>query len=193
MSYDWFLFRPADGEDPLLAGRRYYEDESTRTEPNPGPINPEAQALKRQLVEALLAHDPRLTPFRRDYAALATMHGVDADEARRRFRDVELNTPVGGTGIQVPLFDDTDGVTVPYCHDGPDATTAFDDVTGYLQVLVDTGGFTVYDPQLDAVIDPALGLTVPRSTYGRLKTQLDDYLAAQASRPDDRPWWKKLF
>jgi hypothetical protein len=42
------------------------------------------------------------------------MEGITEDEARVRFRHIELNGADDGNGIQITLSDDTADITVPY-------------------------------------------------------------------------------
>jgi hypothetical protein len=54
MSYDFQLFRPRPGEDPRVTAQR---DSDVFAD---SPPDPQKEALKRRVADALIAHNPRL-------------------------------------------------------------------------------------------------------------------------------------
>lgn len=57
MSYDFRLFLPQPGVDPLVTAQTGSDDESA--EINPGPPVPEKEARKKTIADALMKSDPR--------------------------------------------------------------------------------------------------------------------------------------
>src|SRR5438876_211965 len=112
MSYDFRLFMPTPDEDPLVTARRDSEEFSAT------PRDPKKEALKRRVADALIASNPRLTIFDFGYGEIAKIENISVEEARIRYRHLELNGPDDGSGIQITLFDDEASVTVPYRHEG---------------------------------------------------------------------------
>lgn len=60
---------------------------------------------------------------------------------------VELNGS-DSTSIQVTLFPDQASITVPFWHDPVRAAEVFEEVARYATVLVERGGYRIFDPQL---------------------------------------------
>lgn len=55
------------------------------------------------------------------------------------------------TSIQVTLFPDQASITVPFWHDPVRAAEVFEEVARYATVLVERGGYRIFDPQLGAI------------------------------------------
>ena len=136
MSYDFRLFRPMPGEDPLVTARSevsgFASNKPTST----------AKALNSKVTEAIVAHNPRL-------------RRVSIDDTNNKLRYVEINSPEGGNGIQIHLFDAEAGVTIPYSHEGPTAAEVFREVWSYLEIIHREAGYLVYDSQAGRVFDPS--------------------------------------
>jgi hypothetical protein len=186
MSYDLHLLAKRPGTDLLSAARALLAREEE--EVDAGPPVPEKEARKARLAEALAKLDPHLAAFEFGYAAIAAQRGITEDEARARYRHIELNGAEDGNGIQITLRDETVEVTVPYWHRPAVAASVFAEVWRYLQLLERDGGFAVYDPQLDRVLDLAVDRPAVLECYGGVVARMPQ-LAAQARRPA-RPWWK---
>lgn len=150
MSYDLHLLRVPPGEDVshVLDLHLDAQDE----ELNPGPLVPALEDEKQRLAKALMQFNPALRIAAFDYAGLAAMYDIDEREARRRYRHVEVNAD-DYTGIQITLWDSVADVTFPYWHAGEQARRVLLQVWDYLALLQSQGGFVLYDPQLERVID----------------------------------------
>jgi hypothetical protein len=120
---------------------------------NPGPVRPEVERRKQELAALLLAHNPALSIFPKAFHEIAAMDGITEAEARRKYRDLELNGPDDGNGIQMTLYDSGADVTVPFWHQGEAARVVIGEIWGYLQVLQRAASYTVYDPQLEQILD----------------------------------------
>lgn len=181
MSYDFVLFRPEDGIDPRAIGER--------DEPEIGARDAAAEAAKRRIADALIAHDPVLSEHVFDYEEVAKLHKISVAAAYHTFRHIELSDiSDGGSGTQITLFDDHAAVSVPFWHaDDAAGRAQLQRVWAYIDVLCDVAGYEVFDPQLDRVIT--------RSAFD----EADERYAQEAARVRSiaapvrrraRPWWK---
>src|SRR5881394_2911913 len=111
MSYDFRLFKRRAGENELVTAKADSEGLPTT------PADPQKEALKRRVADALIAGNPQLAVFQFDYAAVAKSQNISEDQARIKFRHLELNGPAENcNGIQITLFDEEASVTVPFWH-----------------------------------------------------------------------------
>jgi hypothetical protein len=167
MSYDLYLFQPKPGVDPrVTAEKLFLEDNEDDAEEsaegdeeldyvkwlNPGEPNPQYEQRKQKMAMLLTEFDAELTTFPFRFDELAIQHNISEDEARKRFRHIELEGP-DELAIQITLEDTTGEITMPYWHSGAVAVAAFKTIWGYLDVLQREGGYRVFDPQLDRVLD----------------------------------------
>ena len=186
MSYDFHLLRIAPGEDADEVFGRMIE--AAEGQGNTRPLDPEKEARKRRIADALIAADPQLEPFRLRHDQIATHLGISEEEARLRYRHIELNGPENGPGIQITLEDDSATVTIPYWHEGGAAASAFERLWADLRVLSADGNFQVYDPQLGRVLDLDADRRAVLDRYtkvvGLTRTPLDGAVVRK------RPWWK---
>ena len=157
MSYNFQLFRVPDGADPISAYDAHCAREKERVasrrrgEDSWGAIDPLKEQMKRRLSETLIASHPELQVSGRDYARLAKTKSIAEDEARRRYRDLELTDL--DSGLQITLFDDTAFVTLSF---GPTdrnaAGSRFHAAWECLKVLEEEGGFSTYDSQTGKIL-----------------------------------------
>ena len=184
MSYDLELFRVPDGEDPLQILEEV--SEHGLGEINSGPPDPEKEAAKLELAKQLQVIDPRLEVFPFDYQAIAKTSKISDEEARTRYRHIELN--VIEIGIQITLFDDTASLTIPYWHRGEKAREVWREAWRCLECLERDGGFRVYDPQLDRMLNLVSDLEEVCSGYD---SGVDfSERAVEESTTPTKPWWK---
>ena len=154
MSFTLLLLRvpPGASEDDVeKIARSTTEAEDTR---RPGPLDPENERRKRALVDALLADCPELEGGEPDYAALARAENISEEHARDRFHWWTLSGPEEGARIEITLYDDYASVEIPSAA-GTDED--WKDVWRYLEILVRTGGFVVWDPEGSSLVDLAAG------------------------------------
>lgn len=182
MSYELYLVR--SGTSAPTAAQLVFGN-ADADDPNPGPIDPEAEDRKSHLVAALRKVNIRLEPFIFDYAEIARLQSTSEDEARQRWRHIELNGPDDGNGIQIALHDETVSVTVPYWHRGVAADGVWAEIWRYLHVLSNEGRFDVYDPQLDRILQLQSDLPDVVVAYGRgvgvTEREVDH---------SKKPWWR---
>ncbi len=151
MSYDFHLFYPQPGIDPLVTAQAESDDESD--EINPGPPIPAKEARKRAIADALMKADQSLEVFQFGLEEIAKFEEISIDEAQLRFRHMELKGPDDGPGIQITLFDDVASLTVPYWHKDKKAKSVFARIWEYLKVLQRVGGYQIYDPQMECIVN----------------------------------------
>ncbi len=157
MSYGLNLVRLPAGIDPAVAYAQYQEEQVRRYEAglsaanNPGPIDPAKEERKQHMAAALVASDPDLKKFERNYARIAAEESISESEARRRFRNIELNDH--RHSIQIELFDDEAGVSFSFTGKGDDCTAAVRILWGCLHVMESEGDYRTYDPQIARVLD----------------------------------------
>ncbi len=160
MSYDFRLFLPQPGVDPLVTAQTESDEESD--EINPGPPIPAKEVRKRAIAGALMKADPALDVFQFGFEKIAKSQKITVDEAKLQFRHMELNGPEGGPGIQITLFDDGASLTVPYWHKDKKAKAVFAQIWEYLKVIQRVGGYQIYDPQMECIVN--LGSDLEKAT-----------------------------
>lgn len=183
MSYDFTLFQRRDGEDPNVTARQVGEELGST------PLDATKEARKRRIADALIAHNPKLTVFEFGYEEIAKQEKISVEEARLRYRHLELNGPEEDRrGIQITLFDDGASVTVAYWHGGEAASDAFREIWGYLEIVSRESGYLIYDPQTDRVVDLASGFEDALARYSQVARAFHKELGIRG--PERRPWWK---
>ncbi|HIC87842.1 MAG TPA: hypothetical protein EYP04_00315 [Anaerolineae bacterium] len=153
MTYDLHAFRPTPGRDPIPVARRLLAEQEQGADINPGPLDPAAERVKKRLADALRRAVPELQVFSFDFSLIAQAQGISIDEAKRRYRHLELNAPDDGSGIQIILYDDRAELHVPYWHGGEEAEEVFREVWTCLGTLQEERRYAIYDPQLDRILD----------------------------------------
>ena len=154
MSYTLLLLRvpPGASEDDIeKIALSTEEAERTRV---PGPLDPEKERRKRALVDALLAECPELEGGEPDYAALARAENITEEQARHESHWWTVAGPEEGAGIEITLYDDYVSIDMP-SRAGTDQD--WKDVWRYLEILARKGGFVVWDPQGEDLVDLAAG------------------------------------
>ena len=154
MSYTLLLVRVPSGaseEDVEKIARAATEAEDTRA---PGPVDPETERRKRTLVDALLAECPELEGGEPDYAALARGEKISEAQARERFDWWTVTGAEEGAHIEITLYNDYVSVDLPSASG---TAEDWEDVWRYLEILVREGGFVVWDPQGEDLVDLANG------------------------------------
>ncbi|HET6430370.1 MAG TPA: hypothetical protein VFJ30_18290 [Phycisphaerae bacterium] len=186
MSYDLWAFPVPSGRDPLEAAMQLLEDQERELEARDP--EPQIEAIKRTLADAICSGNPKMTPFALEYERIAEIEKITVEEAKRRYRYIELDGPDDGNGIQVTLYDGYATVTVPYWHQGPKAESVFKEIWGYLRLLSEKGAYVCYDPQLERILrlDSDFDAVVKR--YVAVVQQVTGCLSASAKAR--KPWWK---
>jgi lipase chaperone LimK len=141
------------------------------------------------VADALIASNPELKVFQFDYAAVAKSQKISEEQARIKFRHLELNGPEENcNGIQITLFDDEAAVTVPFWHEGEKAADTFREIWRYLEIISREAGYLIYDPQIDRVIEASASFNDALACYSGAMPQIHKTLPSSGA--ERKPWWK---
>jgi len=154
MSYAFDLVRLQPGGDPEAAYRKQSKETEQalrKTGGDQGPIDQSKEHAKQQLARALVTGHPTLRIAQPDFAELARLNDIDISEAKRRFRDVELNEE--RYSIQISLFDDAAGVSFSFSGAFEECKQAVTLLWDCLEILRSRGGFSVFDPQVGKLLN----------------------------------------
>ncbi|MCB9832841.1 MAG: hypothetical protein H6807_10225 [Planctomycetes bacterium] len=185
MSYDLTLLPPEHCASPEQI-QSYIEAEASSP-----------TSAQRARMDALAASIQRAVPgldrFAPDFQETARLRGTSVEEARANERFVELDKV--SDGLQIVLQPDQVSVTLPYWHDRATLEELWPEIETVLEILVREGGFRIYDPQLDRLVDdPATIRDQAIASYGHTMKMLeslgDRAPRSSTSRPGTRPWWK---
>jgi hypothetical protein len=153
MSFDLYLL-PANeaNRDPDVA-RDFLDREEEAFSNIPRDLDPEVEAQKRRLVDCFLRLKPSYREFPKDYAGIARFENITEDEARRKWRHIELNGSDEPPEAQVMICD---RYVVIHWYSG----TPPEEMDAVLTVLSNEENLIVYDPQAHAILDPRNGSIV---------------------------------
>ncbi len=163
MSYDFYLFKPKLGVEPIETVDELFSEESE--EINPGLPQPEKEARKRSLADALIRLNPQLEVYPFSFQELAEMENISEDEAKIKYRHLELNGAEEGNGIQITLNDDSAEITGPYWHSGDKVQEVFKEIWSYLELIEKEVGFVTYDPHLEKILNLSTDLPEAIEVY----------------------------
>ena len=89
------------------------------------------------------------------------------------------------SGIQISLFAKSGAVSMPYWHEG-NAAELLRQISKYLRLLHDEGGFLAYDPQTEREVDAATGYSLDPAVYAVGVDALRNVLTPA----ERKPWWR---
>lgn len=187
MSYDIYLLKLEQGEPIDKAIERIFSEESE--EINHGLPNPEKERQKQRLAAELIKKNADLEIFRFGYKEIAATYGISEEEARIKYRHIELNGPEDGSGIQITLYDDSATVTVPYWYKGEKARATLEEVWEYLKIIQREAGYFVYDPQLEVVLDLSSDFSKVMSPYIDTVKWAEETIISPKEE-EKKPWWR---
>ena len=176
MSYSFELFRIPEGIEPDSAWNKHIEEQETRMLErirgvyNYGETDPDKQRSKHQLAASLIAHIPSLKMFMPDYTKIAKAKSISEPEARRRFRDVELNEHQ--LRIQITLFDDSVGLSIAAAG-REHLRHALQTAWSCLRILSSDGGFAIHDSQIGAVLNLNTDFNTVFECYRKCHGEID--------------------
>lgn len=156
MSYAFDLIRLPAGPDRDQAHRQFLKekeraDNGAADSRDPGPLDPAKEERKQRIVTALTSRNPDLRKFERNYAKIAASRSVSEAEARRLFRDIELNDE--RNYIQINLSDDEGSIGFSPEGRGEACAKSVRTLWDCLRVLESEAGYAVYDLQLGKILD----------------------------------------
>lgn len=186
MSYDLRLARPRpDTSLEQLFERIMTDQESDEA----APTDPSVERFKAQIAASILADLPRMTQFEFDHADIAAMLQCTEDEARRRFRHIELNQD--DTGAQITIYDEQISMSLPYGHEGAAAWEALGQLGSVCHALAERWGFVTFDPQLGRIVDWDADMGAVVAAYSRVTSASASVESEDApAETAVKPWWK---
>jgi hypothetical protein len=183
MSYDFRLIKPRRGEDPHVTAQRDSEEFGTT------PPDPLKEDLKRRIADALITHNPKLEIFQFGFDEIAKYENITVEQARVKYRHLELNGPEEDySGIQILLFDDEASVSVPFWHEGDKAVAAFRELWSYLEIIRRETGYVIYDTQIERILATASDFDDALVHYTGVVGKIHETFPQGSS--GRRPWWK---
>lgn len=127
------------------------EELAKKPEADSGPVDPKKEEAKHELARSLVRHHSSLRMAQPDFAEMARRHRIDVSEARRRFRNIELNDVQHS--LQIVLFDDTAGASFSGTGTFEDCQRAIRVLWDCLEILRTQGGFSAFDTQVGKVLN----------------------------------------
>jgi hypothetical protein len=187
MSYDIYLLdhKPSDNIDRII--ERVFSEEAE--EINPGLPDPQKERQKRQLAAKLIEKNPTLEVFQFGYQEIASINGITEEEAKIKYRHVELNGSDDGNGVQITLYDDSATITVPYWHKEEEAKATFEEIWEYLKIIQGETDYFAYDPQLGEVLNLSDGFSKVLSVYTTTVKQVEAQITNSEGN-EKRAWWR---
>jgi hypothetical protein len=159
MSYAFLLFEPVRQTDDLpLRGEllestaRALYDEAC-SDQQPGPPMDYKEARKMEVSAALKSMFPELEVSRFDYETVASLKEITLEEAKARYRGLQLSNYESDMHVVVDLYDDVALVCLPFGHEPDVAREAFSEIWGYLQIIEQASNYITFDMQLSRRID----------------------------------------
>ena len=142
MGVDYYLLpkTPVNG-DPVIA-RDWLEQEDHQFGEIQSALDPAIETRKRSLAALLLKMNPEFSEFNIRYEEIAQFERISVEDARRKYRYIEINGP----GVQFTIFD-------RYIAIGIYSKADTNELDAVLAALSKEGGFVLFDPQSDEVID----------------------------------------
>jgi hypothetical protein len=127
--------------DPIVA-REWLDREARHFGETHRDLDLAVETTKRKLANLLLKMKPDFRAFDIRYDEIAQFEKISVDDARRKYRYIEIN----GQGVQFTFFDHYVAVSVYSKIDTQE-------LEAILAALSTEGGFVLFDPQSDEVID----------------------------------------
>jgi GNAT superfamily N-acetyltransferase len=175
LGYDFRLFLPRADEEPLVTARRAVANDAA------APADAQKEARKRQIADALLTRLPSLQLYQFPYHQIASFEGISFEQARDKYRHLELNSPDGGNGISITLRDDEASVSLPFWHETGKAQQTFQEVWVCLETICRQAGYVVYDPQSGRMLELETGLEAALASYTGAARRLREERSSEAS------------
>lgn len=170
MSYDLYCYRSYLGKPDEEEANSVIEtdmDKWAKKERN--------AATKLAIVQALTAYNSQLEAIDFDYGDIAKLTPTIIEEAGKKFDHIEINYSEGGLALRITVYDNHVFLTVPYWYQDQQASELFKDIKAYINIISETTGYFIYDPQTGQVYDPKeIGFD-----------GLNKYLSVSANRGND--------
>ena len=194
MSYDICCYRSALGYPDVDEAMRLTSDETDER------ISNDQVATIDRIAKALTDYNPDFIRFEFDYQQIAVLEGITVEEAQRKFRHIELNTPDGALATQIQIVGSSASITIPYWYTGKSAAMVFEKVNQYLKIIRKEAGYLVFDPQTGKAYDPENEDIDGLFLYTATTEHTNEYQESPKLQPADeptksgntkpKPWWK---
>lgn len=187
MSYDIFCYKSKSGMPDEEEANLVIE-----TDGDKWAVKEKDESRKIALVKALKKINPRLQAFDFDYGEIANLTATTIEEAKNKFSHIELNSSEGDLAVQLIIYDNHVYINVPYWYQGEKATLLFEELSSYINVIRETAGYLVYDPQEGRAYDPVQNSLDGLAKYLSISNHLDEIAGLQnrQHRKAVKPWWK---
>jgi hypothetical protein len=186
MSYDIYCYKSKLGYPDEEEMNKVIEDDTDKWSKKDRDA-----VTKLAIVKALTEYNLRLEAFDFHYGEIAKLTATTIEEARNKFDHIELNAAEGEISIQLKIYDNHVGITVPYWYQGDKAKILFDDIRAYINLIHKTAGYFVFDPQTGEVFNPAEKNFDGLNKYLSISESIEDIIAGAATQsPKQKPWWK---
>nr|WP_319395939.1 hypothetical protein [uncultured Desulfobacter sp.] len=187
MSYDIYLYAPIPGKDHTDTIDYYLNGEEEDI--NPGPPDEASEAKKKRIANSLISFNNDFEIFCFGFDEIAKIENISIEDAKIKYRHLEINESDDGNGIQITVYDNSATVTVPYWHTGETAKEIFEKIFEYLQIIQEESGYIIYDPQIESIIDLNEHCEVLLNKYASVSTDVQDGGFVDKLK-EKSPWWK---
>jgi hypothetical protein len=180
MSYDIYCYKPNSDRPDVNEASQIIQDDNDIWAKKPYNFD-----TKTAIEKALLDADKTLTGF--DYANLAVKKKKSVDDVKKDFIKFELGTQ--DPEVILEIFDYHVAIIIRYTYQGEQAKTAFQKLKRYINVIRETAGYFVYDPQTGEAFDPATHNFDGLRKYLSVSEEFDKIIKGSPTT-NKRPWWK---
>lgn len=142
MGVDFYLLPKTLIDSDATTARAWIDRENRRFAEIPSALDAAGESRKRDLADLLLKLKPAFEEFRLRHEEIATFEKITVKEARRKYRYIQINGP----GVQFTIFDQCILIGVYSKID-------VEEMDAVLAALSAEGGFVLFDPQSDVLID----------------------------------------
>ncbi len=150
MSYDLYCYRSKSGKpDNDEADEIIGADSDKWAKKDRDPVR------KLAIVKALKAYNQRLDASDFHYGDVAQLTPDIIEKEQKRFNHIEINHPEDEPSLTLTVYDNHVFLTVPYWYQGEKAAQLFEYMRAYINIIRQTAGYFVSDPQTGEVFDPA--------------------------------------
>ncbi len=178
MTYDIYCYKPVSSQPDVLEAKRVlgagYEYPSLE--------RPADYHAKWKIAAALLRFDPSLEPWHINREKVLSI-GVNA-ESKEDTDHIELGSGEGKPAIQIEIFLDNVGLSIPYWYTGTEVDSVFETVSASLRVIGETAGYFVYDPQKAVAYDPVKQEAGGRGVYAETSRVLPGIISKYVREED---------
>lgn len=142
MGVDYYLVPKTLLDVDSTMARDWLDRENRSFDEIPIALDPATESRKRTLADLLLKMQPNFEEFIILHDEIAKFDNISVEEARRKYRYIEINGP----SVQYIIFDNYIALGV---YSNVDAV----ELDAVLTALSTEGGFVLFDPQSDIIID----------------------------------------